>query len=275
MADNTPVVSEEKTSAPKADIQPKTEVQPEATTEEIVPEFAKGVDQTVIPEAKETPVPEEEEVVLKKRLSGAISEVEKRNEEARRYVELQADIVKENNELIHKIAANDPTLANKVINKVWGTQGIRSYKQLLERSKLEELRTTNPDVYETKRKLMDVEARLMAAEEKERTAIRKKFLTDNGIMENEYDPNYRKLMDALDSLNPSLVTEDYQRALRMSKSIAFADDKPIVKVPEAPTLQIGGGKKPAPLPNSQPQLSDQSLWLAKGLNEKLGYKIPI
>lgn len=281
MADNTPA-TQEVVSAPK------TEIQPEATTKDgLTPEFAKGTAEIAAEKEKinvnaieaeiVTPAPqEEEEATLKRRLNGAISEVEKRNEDARRYVDLQSEQVRENNELIHKVAASDPVLANKVVQKVWGFQGIKSYKQLVERSKLEELKMSNPDVYETKRKLMDVETRLANAEQKEQRIIRNKFLAEKGIQENEYDPNYRKLLESLDNLNPELISEDYEKALRSAYAIGFNEGSVVTThIKEAPTLQIGGGNKPIPIPSSQPQRSDTSTWLARSLNERLGYNIPI
>lgn len=273
MADNTPA-TDEVVSAPTA------EVQPEATTPEVeIPAFAKSVEtqkvEEITPEAAEAPVPQEEEAILKKRLSGAISEVEKRNEESRRFLDLQSDQVRENNDLIHKVAASDPLLANKVVQKVWGTQGIKSYKQLLERSKLEELKIANPDAYETKKALLDMQAKLATVEQKEQNLVRGKFLAAKGILENEYDPNYRKLMSALDNVNPALLTEDYDKALKIAYASEFSDHKPIPRVQEAPTLSVGGGNKPAPLPSTKPQVSSQSSWLADSLNKKFGYNIPI
>lgn len=279
MADNTPTTQAVASA-------PKTEVQLEATTKEIeVPTFAKGLEETTEkkeeivetqPEAQTAPAHQiEEQAVLEKRLSGAISEVEKRNEEARRFIELQTDQVRENNELIHKVAATDPLLANKVVQKVWGVQGIKSYKQLLERSKLEELKTVNPEAYETKKALLDVQSKLASVAEKEQRIVRNKFLNDKGILENEYDPNYRKLMSALDNVNPALLSEDYDKALRIAYASEFSDAKPIQKQIEMPSLQVGGGNKPAPLPSTKPQMSDQSTWLAQSLNKRFGYNIPL
>ncbi len=276
MADNTP-------ATPAVVSAPTVESQPKATTDGLTPEFAKGTAE-IAAEKRENaveaeivaPAPqEEEEATLKRRLNGAISEVEKRNEESRRYVDLQTEQVRENNELIHKVAASDPVLANKVVQKVWGFQGIKSYKQLVERSKLEELKVSNPDVYETKRKLMEVETRLANAEQKEQRFIRNKFLADKGIQENEYDPNYRRLMESMDNLNPELISEDYEKALRFAYNGAFNEGGSVARVKEVPTLQMGGGKAPAPMPLSQPQRSEISTWLAKSLNDRLGYNIPI
>lgn len=276
MADNTPA-TEEVVSAPTAG------TQPEATTKEVeIPTFAKSLEDTPVetpeeaqPEATVAPVPQEEEAVLKKRLSGAISEVEKRNEESRRFLDLQSDQVRENNELIHKVAASDPLLANKVVQKVWGTQGIKSYKQLLERSKLEELKVANPDAYETKKALLDMQAKLATVEEKEQKLVRNKFLSEKGILENEYDPNYRRLMSALENVNPALLTEDYDKALKIAYASEFSDSKPILSVKEVPTLSIGGGNKPAPLPSTKPPVSAQSSWMAEQFNKKFGYNIKL
>lgn len=271
MADNTPVVD-------PATSEPKAELQPEATKEEVeIPKFAKSLDETEEvasePEAVETPVLPEEEQVVDRRLSKAIDEVKKRNEEVRRHVELQAEFVRENNELIHKIAASDPRLANQIVEKVWGVTGIKSYKQLLERSKLEELKTSDPDNYETKRKLWEMENRLATAEQKEQKHVRNKFFSDKGISDNEYDPNFRKINEALETLNPSLVLEDYGKALNLAYAIAFSEGKPVSKQIEIPIISVGGGKKPAPLPTARVQHSDQTSWLADSLNKKLGYKI--
>lgn len=274
MADNTPVVTE--SVAPSA---PIAEPQLEATKKEVeIPEFAKGLEATkeeVVEEKPAAPVPQEEEADQKKQLSAAISKVEQKNEEVRQHVALQADFVRENNELIHKIAASNPQLANQVVEKVWGVQGIRSYKQLLERSKLEDLKGTDPDAYETKRKLWEVENRLEAAEKKEQKTLKGKFLKEKGILENEYDPNYRKFNEAFESLNPTLVSEDYDKAMAYAYAISRGESKPVPVTVEVPTLQVGGGNKPAPLPSAVPQVSSQSAWLADTLNKKLGYKISL
>lgn len=274
MADNIPV-TEEVTNAPTA------ETQPEATKKEVeIPTFAKNLEQTKEEKpqeeiAPEAPVPQEEEAVLKKRLSGAISEVEKRNEESRRFVDIQTEQVRENNELIHKVAASDPLLANKVIQKVWGSQGIKSYKQLLERARLEELKTVNPEAYETKKALLDVQSKLATVEEKEQKLARAKFLDKKGILDNDYDPNYRKLMSALTNVNPSLITEDYEKALSIAYASEFSDGRAITVPKEAPTLSIGGGNRPAPLPVTQSAASSQSQWMAEQFNKKFGYKIQL
>lgn len=277
MADNTP-------TTPVVASAPTAETQPEATKTDLeVPTFAKNLDETPVivteeskPEAQEAPTPpKDEQADLKIRLSDAIDKVEKRNEESTRFIDLQADQVRENNELIHKVAASDPLLANKVIQKVWGVQGIKSYKQLLERSKLEELKSVNPEAYETKKALLDVQSKLASVAEKEQKIVRNKFLSDKGILENEYDPNYRKLMSALDNVNPSLLSEDYDKALRIAYASEFSDSRPIQKPIEMPSLQVGGGSKPAPLPSTQPRMSDQSTWLAQKLNKSFGYNIPL
>ncbi len=284
MADNTPVVPGSDTTSDPKEVKTSEDVTQEKEEIEI-PTFAKGVDTSKeeetpevapIPPEDSQPEPTEEQATLKKRLSGAISEVEKKNEEVRQLVDLQAEQVTANNDLIHKVAERDPVLANKVVQRVWGTQGIRSYKQLLERSKLEALKESDPKTYNTEKELFEIKSKLATYEEKDQKKTRDKFLESKGIKENEYDPKYKKLTEALESLNPILVQEDYDKALKLAHSIAFSEDREVIsEVPEVPTLSMGGGKKMAPLPSSKPAYSDQTTWLANQLNKQRGYKIQL
>lgn len=255
-----------------------------------VPEFAKPVAKEVeamevvkTPEETKTIEPEvapvvelDEQAVLQKRLQGAISEVEKKNEEVRRVVDLQAELVTDNPDFIHKIAASDPILANKVIQKVWGGAGIRSYKQLQERVKLEQIKETSPELYETKSKMLQIEADLEARKVKDQTRTREEFLKIKGIQNNEYDPKFQKIQQAMESLNPSLIEQDYEKALEMASRIALGDYQPVVSAAQPPIqATIGVGNKPAPMPAVKLAVSEQSSWLADQLNKKRGYSITL
>ena len=254
-----------------------SEVVDMATVE--VPEFAPAVPEKKPEESKPevAPVPladkADEQVALQKRLNGALSDVEKKNEEVRKVVALQAELVQDNPDLIHKIAASDPILANKIVGKVWGDSGIRSYKQLLEKVNLESIKTTNPDLYETKSEMLRIKAQLEEQKTKEQSREKQSFLASKGILENEYDPKYIKLQAAMENLNPSIVRDNYGEALKMAHQIAFGGVAIAEALPELPkTPSIGGGRVPAPVPMVKTQYSDQSSWLAKSLEEKLGYK---
>lgn len=256
----------------------------EVASEVEVPEFAPAVKKEEVEKKEEEPVvpetvvpdkgAEESQAILQKRLKGAISEVEKKNEEVRKVVELQADLVKENPDLIHRIATSDPILANKVINKLWGTEGIRSYKQLMERAKIEEIKETDPALYETKSEMMRIKAQLEAQKQREREQLKRKFLGDKKILVNDLDPKYRKLQEAMDKLNPALIEEDYLGALDAAFQIAFGSGVVVsheeVEVPQL--APVGGGQKPAPLPAEKQPVGEQTAWLAKALEDKLGYK---
>jgi len=176
------------------DLEPKLEVQEEVTDQED-------------PEGVAPVVEDDQQAIDKKRIKNAIESVERKNEEVRRMVELQADIVAENPDLIHKIAATDPNVANQVVKKVWGEAGINSYKQLLQKAKeaneLESIKDTNPDLYQTKLEMQQVTAKLEKAALKEQERTRKSFFESKKILVNEYDPNYRKVNDALQYINPS------------------------------------------------------------------------
>jgi hypothetical protein len=257
----------------------ETPVVPVATSNspaETTPEITK-TEPEVIPEAAPD-VQEGDQAELKTRLSAAIDDGVKKNEELRKAVDLQAEFVAENPELINKIAATDPNMANRVTEKVWGHLGIRSYKQLLEKAKqeaeLSTLKESNPDLYEIKKELSETKAEIQARNERDEETTRKTFLKSKGILENEYDPKFSKFQESLKLLNPSLVKENYGQALELAHSLAFGGSKPIKEVP-APTLDLGGGTPPAPIPTQKPPVTEQSNWLANSLNEKLGYQIKI
>jgi len=200
--------------------------------------------------------------------------VERRNEQLESAVEIQADLVSTNPDLIHQIATKDPVLANRVIQKVWGNEGIKSYKQLVERAKLEEIKEENPDLYETKKELAEVRARQEEIFERESKAAKEKFFSTKKILVNDYDPNYKRVMEALEYVNPQLVKDDYAQALEVAYRNAFFETPLIPKQP-TPTLEANGGTPPPPLPPQTPQVSEQSAWLAEALNKKRGYKIKL
>lgn len=210
---------------------------------------------------------EGDQAELKTRLTNAITEGEKKNEELRKAVDIQAEIVRTQPEFIEKIAATDLEMANKVVAKVWGEHGIRSYKQLVERvqkeAELEEVKQKNPELYETKKELSDVKERLERSEQKERNQARKKFLESKGILENEYDPNFKKFQDSLQFINPTILQEDYGKALELAHNLAFGSSQVVTRAP-LPTIDAGQGTPPAPIP-AAPQITTGNPWLSSQL----------
>lgn len=273
--DNTPAdqqdsVSEQQSNEVETDkiemldLEPKLEVQEEVTDQDS-------------PEVPAPVVEDDQQAVDKKRIKNAIESVERKNEEVRRMVELQAEIVAENPDLIHKIAATDPNVANQVVKKVWGESGINSYKQLLQKAReateLESIKDTNPDLYQTKLEMQKVTAKLEKAAQKEQERTRKSFFESKKILVNEYDPNYRKVNDALQYINPSIVEEDYEKALELAYTFAFSGTKPIPSTrAEAPSVSTGQPQPANVMPSSK-GLSGQSTWLADQLNKTYGYDI--
>jgi hypothetical protein len=280
MADNTPVTDEMVTSE-----QTEALVTPEVATPESLEVPPTGAELLKIAEAAKAageatietvPNPSEDETVLKKRLNGAITEIEKKNMEARRFVEMQADIVKDNPELIHKIAAGDPMLANRVVEKVWGNEGVRSYKQLVEHIKLEELKETDPDTYETKKELADIKRLLANREDNDRKVATETFFKGKGVIASEYDPTYAKVMEELGSINPNLVKADYPAALERAYILAGQGQMaPIRGHIAPPVMKAGGGAVPPPVPEAKKPVDGQSQWLAESLNKQLGYNIKL
>lgn len=266
MTDITPASDNSQVASEQVETQ---KVETPEVTEEQKPEETQVVEEKAPSDSQV-----DEKADVDKRLGNAISAVQESKDEVRKIVNVQSELVSENPELIHKIAERDPILANKIVNNLWGDNGIKSYKQLMQRVKLEKLREENPEAYETQSKISDLESKLAEREAREEKALRSGFLKDKGILDNEYDPKFIKLNEALESLNPRLVKEDYQKALEMAHKLAFSDAQPVraeVKAPSIPA--IGGGVKPQAVPSSKPSVSDQSSWLADQLNQKLGYKI--
>lgn len=283
MADNTPVDNSTREPEVKPEVATQEPLQVPPSSDELLKkaEAAKAAREVaekpveaeqqaeVVTEDEEVEVPDAEtsdQTLLKKRLKGAISEIEKKNEESRRIVQLQTELVQDNPELIHKIAATDPLLANKIVMKVWSNEGIRSYKQLLEHAKLEELKETDPNLYEIKKETSKLRAELAERSEKDKQKAENSFLESKGIMQNEYDPKYSKLMEALDTVNPTLVKEDYTKALEIAHKIAFSGVKTIKQQP-AQTMQMGAGTPPPPIPTTSPAMSERSTWLDAKLRE--------
>lgn len=219
------------------------------------------VEETQTEEVPKEAVESQEETRIKK----AIKSVETSNQRLAEVVNLQADLVAETPELIHKIQEKNPDLANRIIQKVWGeTAGVKTYKDLLERAKLEQLRESNPELYETKRELAEIRARLTEKEQREAKLAEEKFLKARGVIVNDYDPNYKKVKEALQLVNPTLVKDDYSKALELAYGIAFAKTPPSKTVP-LQAKPAASGSNPPVLPEQSEFQSSQSDWLYQGL----------
>lgn len=214
-------------------------------------------------EVEEAPASEED--TLKKRLEGAISEVEKKNLENRKAVDIQAQLVLKSPDLIHDIHEADPVFANKVIAKNWGDSGIKTYKQLMEYVELESVKESNPDVYETKREMMEIKERLAQKESKERELARQKFLSAKGIKDNPYDPNLVKLEEAMSNINPSIIEDNYEKALELAHSIAFST--PLSSVGVSPQSTGSLDSSPASIVPKKPEMSADDMWLFNSLKK--------
>lgn len=228
--------------------------------------------EAIRPDNSTPPAPTASELDADKRLKGAIEKVEAVNERLRKSVELNTTLVSENPDLIHKIAATDPAMADQIVEKLAGDKGLKSYKQLQEHAKLEEIKEKSPEVYEVKKEVAALTQKLTASEVKEKKSTEAEFFKEKKVVVNEYDPNYMKVQEALKTLNPELVRDDYKTALNAAYKLVFSDS-PFIYQGETPTVNLGGGMSPPPLPEMRPQVSQQSSWLAQSLNDKFGYKI--
>lgn len=224
-------------------------------------------------EAK-SPTPPEKEEQDRARIEDALRKVESQNERIRKSVELNAELVGEKPELIHKIFKSDPAIADQVAEKLWGGEGVKSYKQLIERAKLEKTKAEDPKLYETAKSLSEVKGKLEERDRKDREQAEARFLKAKGIAKNEFDPSYRKLQESMKVLDPSFRESDPEKAMETAYAIAFRSAPRQVEN-GIESFSIGGGTPPPPLPENRPPVGDGSRWLADGLNSKFGYKIKL
>lgn len=226
-------------------------------------------------EAAPDPVPSEPDDAANPRIKGAIERVEKANESLRTAITVQAKLVETNPDAIHTIAETDITMANQVIEKLWGAQyGIHTYKQLQDRVEAETLKEKNPEAYESRVRLSEVERKLEAKEQRERAQAQERFFKAKGIVNNAYDPKHQQLMSALKNVNPQLVEEDYEQALSIAHTIAFGGKVPVGAKPMPDGVNYGGGAPSKVLPDNKPQRSELSSWLIPEMNKRFKYNIP-
>lgn len=206
-----------------------------------------------------------------KRIQNAVAAVEKKNEEVRNLLEIQADMVRDNPEYIAKIAERDSSLADRVVEKVWGEDGIKSYNQLLKRVEQDKIKDSQPELYATNIKLQEMEDKLKQREMKDRAVASQNFFTAKGIIPNEYDENYKKVTENLKYINPQVIEQDYEKALSMAYNLSFEggapQGRPSVNAPSLPP--IGQGANSGMYQNSKAQFSDTTQWLAQGLGVDL------
>ena len=239
--------AKEETAPPSSD-ETTAEESSEVETEDSQEEPEKIVEENE-EEKEEAPIPapkKQEDAVFNKRLSNALTENEKKGAELKRALQMQVEWVRENPEYIHRIASSDPGMANKVIQEVWGSRGIRSYKQLQDYVKLQELKDSDPSGYETKRELFEVKAKLEERERRERERVKKEFLKDKGIINNPYDPKFQRVEEALNLLNPKILEEDYEEALKLAFKISSGSVQSPQAPSEKPTMSVGAGKVATP-----------------------------
>lgn len=197
----------------------------------ITPTPAGASDPTAVPvpaesnQVAQAPVGESQDTEAK-RLVNALDKVEKTNDELRKVVDLQASLVSEDPALLDKIHGSNPVMANRIVEKLYGQDGIKTFNQLQERNRLEALRSQDPNAYESKKELQELRAKMEERDRKDRDGILSSFLSKHGIQATEYDQRYKSLTEALGSLNPSLVQEDLPKALNLASQIAFKTSAP-------------------------------------------------
>lgn len=219
-----------------------------------------------------TPTAQEPQVE-KDRLEGALKKVEHVNEEMRKVVDLQTSLVQDDPALIHKIYKETPEIADRIIERIWADEGVKSYKQLKERIELEKVKDTNPEAYKAQVDVSEIKRKLEEREKKDRAQTLSNFCAVKGFQANPYDPNYQKLQDALKYVNPSLIEEDFSKALDLAFSMTSS--RAVIAGEPMPQTMNYSGSTPSVLPSSKPVVSERSQWLASEFNKRFKYNIDL
>lgn len=194
------------TPAPAGNESPNPEAAPATPPETVTP-----------PETptKETPADpsDKQEHDWKKRFEGTDQAHKRLSEEHQQVIDTNIKLVEKNPELLDTLAETNPKLADQVSKKLHD----KSYSDYRKDKELEALKTSDPDRYEQEKRIRKIEKR-----DSERTeAERKAFLKDKGIKDNEFDPNYQKVKQQLDIMNPAYVEDNPSEAWEKAYQLAF------------------------------------------------------
>lgn len=119
---------------------------------------------------------------------------------------------------IHNLNRTNPELAQKVIKEHWGFE---SYEELTERARIAELEKVDPDEARRDKELFELKMQNKQILQGAKRNVETVFFEKHGINANPFDPNYQKLMEEMQNINPHLIQSDYHKALTLAHKMAF------------------------------------------------------
>lgn len=130
-----------------------------------------------------------------------------------RVIDTNVKLVEKNPAMLEDLAETDPDLADEVSKKLHG----KSYEDFKKDEELAELKKTDPERYEQEKRLRTLEKQ----NAKQVQDSIDSFLKDNGIKNNPFDPDYKKIKAELNTFNPQYVEENPVEAWRRAHALAF------------------------------------------------------
>lgn len=195
-----------KDSPVKTEEQPKDNV--EGTTDEPKPSEQKPDDKQT-PEGEVKPKLSAEEYQKRE----ASKMIQRQSEERKRAMAAHIASVKANPDNLNHLIQVDAKLADEVVKEVYGYSGV---EELRERSKLAELKESDPESGELAERIYKLESEAKIAKQEARKQAEKAYLESQGVMVSEFDPTYNRVQENLKKLNPSFVESDLGEAIKLA-----------------------------------------------------------
>jgi len=148
----------------------------------------------------------------------ANKKISKMGEEKVRLFKTNLLLVNKNPDLIKDIQNSDPDTAQQIVKEKWGYD---SFDELMAHAKIDEMKESDPDGAKREERLLKVEKDNERLLTQLHSGAEETFYKDKGIMKNPFDPKYQAIQEAIKSVHPSLLKEDYNKALNLAYTIAF------------------------------------------------------
>lgn len=176
-----------------------------------------------------------------------------------KYEAEMTDLARENPDVLHSI--KDNRLKNKISKKLYGL----NYAQAVEVGKVGD---SNDD--DERREYLDIRHKLAKNEERERAKAEKSFFGSKGIIISDYDDNYNKVMEQLETFAPSVLEDDYEGALEKAYVLALPDEQERKKINAAKMSEElatpGGGRGTTKqVQKGKQRPSEQTIRMWKGM----------
>jgi hypothetical protein len=170
------------------------------------------------PQTLENKEPKEQDHDWKKRYDNTARDFKKTSDEYQRTIETNQKLVEKNPQTLDAIAEFNPDLADRIATNLYG----KSYEQHKEVKRIESMKETDPE----KASLEETKLSLAMREQKLSDQIKTGFFEGKGIIYNKFDPNYQKVAEQLNVLNPEFVQNNLSVALGIAYNLAFPNGAP-------------------------------------------------